>query len=864
VADRPLTVADDSIRPLAEQILARRGRAWLLTAPVGVDTSARAAEVAAALRTMDLDVLEVFALTALREIPLGAMLPLLAEADRAAPDVSAQERLQALFARLSRGTARTVVVVHDVSNLDEVSAAAVHQLVRAYGVRGIVTARLGAPLPSAIADLEDAGLVERVSVAGLDDTAAAAVVERFVGGPATPESLVELLGRAGGNPLFLRLLLEDARVDGLIGAPEGGRGIPIGTVVVPTRIRALVAEWSASLSISARATLERIAIAHRLPRARVDDADLARLRELGLVAVDGVHVRPAFPVAAESVLADVSAPGLDRRRIETADLLDDLDGDDDRLARIGALAWSSQPPATAEVAWAAQAATGHGRHGDAVRLAERADALAREREEARPLEAILLRGESLWLLGRYEEADAAFLDALGAYADDAGIALAASRASQYWAVRRQDPDRAAAIEAAAIEAIRSPEARAFLLTSTAKWRIMIGEAVAVPTASAPIGSSPAVAAAAALDPALVGALTSVLAGAPDDARRAVAAGRPHAAAAEPIVRHATELFDYVEAVLPALDGNLDESHAAVAARAGRRLGEGAGMWTYALAFLDYHAGRYREASDQAAVAVDQLAWRDLAAVRGAALGLRAAAAAQLGERRTASAALRELDTAMRRIVIADLQAAEAESWLAWRPGSVDSAAPLERAVAAAAGTGHGGWMAFAAHAAIRQGQPSGVLRVLHAESPRPPAAIFGLVVDHAVALERDDAAALLRAAQALAAAGLRAGARDAARQALAAARAARLPDLARRARVAASRMGAGLAVDAGGRIADVLTGREWDVASAAADRERNREIAERLGLSLRTVENHLASAYRKLGVGGRDELRALLDEEAST
>ena len=37
----------------------------------------------------------------------------------------------------------------------------------------------------------------------------------------------------------------------------------------------------------------------------------------------------------------------------------------------------------------------------------------------------------------------------------------------------------------------------------------------------------------------------------------------------------------------------------------------------------------------------------------------------------------------------------------------------------------------------------------------------------------------------------------------------------------------------------------------------NRDIAQALFLTVRTVENHLGSAYRKLGIGSREELRRL-------
>ena len=37
----------------------------------------------------------------------------------------------------------------------------------------------------------------------------------------------------------------------------------------------------------------------------------------------------------------------------------------------------------------------------------------------------------------------------------------------------------------------------------------------------------------------------------------------------------------------------------------------------------------------------------------------------------------------------------------------------------------------------------------------------------------------------------------------------------------------------------------------------DREIADELVLSIRTVQSHLASAYRKLGIGSRTELAQL-------
>jgi DNA-binding CsgD family transcriptional regulator len=55
-----------------------------------------------------------------------------------------------------------------------------------------------------------------------------------------------------------------------------------------------------------------------------------------------------------------------------------------------------------------------------------------------------------------------------------------------------------------------------------------------------------------------------------------------------------------------------------------------------------------------------------------------------------------------------------------------------------------------------------------------------------------------------------------------------------------------------------LTSRERQVAELAAVGVRSREIADRLYLSPRTVENHLQRVYAKLGVNGRVELAPAL------
>lgn len=69
---------------------------------------------------------------------------------------------------------------------------------------------------------------------------------------------------------------------------------------------------------------------------------------------------------------------------------------------------------------------------------------------------------------------------------------------------------------------------------------------------------------------------------------------------------------------------------------------------------------------------------------------------------------------------------------------------------------------------------------------------------------------------------------------------------------------AGQAAAAEGRgreAAEPLTPREREIASLAAQGLSSNEIASRLFLSPRTVNNHLQARYTKLGIRGRHELR---------
>ncbi|WP_373304363.1 LuxR family transcriptional regulator AbsR2 [Streptomyces anandii] len=139
----------------------------------------------------------------------------------------------------------------------------------------------------------------------------------------------------------------------------------------------------------------------------------------------------------------------------------------------------------------------------------------------------------------------------------------------------------------------------------------------------------------------------------------------------------------------------------------------------------------------------------------------------------------------------------------------------------------------------------------------------GLFARHADALARGDGPALGRAAEALAERGFLLFAAEAHAQAV---RAHRDPRAARTSRTRALAL-ARRCQDArtpalAGLVLGELTARQRQIVTLAAAGLSNRQIAERLTLSVRTVGNHLHSAYTRLGAGDRGALPCLVEQPA--
>ena len=155
---------------------------------------------------------------------------------------------------------------------------------------------------------------------------------------------------------------------------------------------------------------------------------------------------------------------------------------------------------------------------------------------------------------------------------------------------------------------------------------------------------------------------------------------------------------------------------------------------------------------------------------------------------------------------------------------------------------------------------TGQLAKLDACTDAPVIAVFA---DHAAALDSRDAPGLAAAGERFEALGCILWAAEAWARAAAEFESAGREASSRSARARCGALlsrcdGAQTPTLGGAPLGATLTPRERDVALLAARGIPNREIAQRLVVSVRTIESHLAQTYRKLGINDRAQLANML------
>jgi len=879
--------------------------------PAGVGRSRFAVELVAELSAAAPDlgarrVVRIVASQSVGSIPLGSLVHLLPPGALTADAVDAPidpVRVLAVARDALVGDGPLLLVVDDAHLLDAVSLTLLHLLAQEESVQLVVTVRSGEPEPDGLAALWRTGHIERLDLAPLGAESADTMLHLGLAGPVDGRAARTLVTAGGGLPLMLREVVRAAIDEGSLHVVEGVWRLD-GPLPVARRAVELVAGRLAALDDPARRLLELLVLVGETPLEIVEDAvveaDLEQLERDGWLTVragahpgDDLVVAVSRHVVTEAVRAGLSplrSRNVLRAHAERYEHLARRTPEDE--LQIAGWRLSAGVPGDPEMLEKAATLARHAEdYAATVRFAEAAD------RAGGTLRSAVLWADALYELCEWERCEEVFAGA----ADRPGNAfdrlrLVSSRGTNLlFGLMRGDEALALTREALAeVEAGQArwtaglddgerDTVRTDLVSRVALLQMYSGDpAGALDTLGAspppvPEGDDAQLVVRDALRSRVLWAIPGVPALATSGRTgEAVALGQ------EAFAEHARlggEVgFSSVGIHLVTLGlalqehGDLDQARAVSGAGYDATLASGGQLGQI---WFGLNLARIGLLANQPETARRWV--REVLAATGAnrwlgprtmALSGMAAASALLGDVATAERCLAEAGSIGDGFRFLFPERALGRAWILAADGRLDDArAVLGDAAEQARATGHltvESWLRFEA---VRLGSSTESVRLaeLAAASDSP---MLAARAGYATAIDARDATALETAAEQLESLGCTLAAAELFGAAAEQLRADALP---RAANAMVLRAEAAVARSEGARshrlhLVDTvvpLTAREREVAGLAAAGVPSKEIAERLFLSVRTVNNHLQNVYTKLGVSSRAEVAAILGESSA-
>ncbi len=860
----PLTGRSGEMAAIDAAISAPDVSGIVVRGATGVGKSAIAREGLSAAAARGGEVRWAVGTSSARAVPLGAFT---AWAESGVIDTV--QLLHGVIESLTAASVGTTVVVgvDDVHLLDDLSIFVVQQIVQRGTAKLVLTVRDGEPIPPAIQEIWTGGRFNYLEVQPLLPDEATTLLSAALGGAVDPDAAQRLWRLTRGNVLYLRNIVEQELADGRI-ALQHGLWRWTGEPIMPPSLVELIESRIGALPMPVGDVIDALAVGEPIELASLhritDPAAVEDAESRGLITLEpaagGPQVRVGHPLYGEVRRRRAPATRLRRLRgLVAAELAASDDRDDIRVV-VHRATLSIDSDLTPEPDLLVRAATG------AVWLADLplADRLAQAAIRAGAgLEPNFVRVHALSWLGRGEEADEilAKIDASRLTNGDHGRFAFLRASNALWALG--DPARAKDIIDDASRTT-SPQSRSYIdAFLTVYWFAMDRPDLAI-QASRDL----------ALDtlPEVVGAeIAGVLAVIAGDAGRtteAVAIADAGYTAATRSLDAPHMRFNIADAHVSALllAGRIEEA-VDVAERTRRQAADLPGA---AQLLGPAIAGRAALGAGQLVSACTSLEQATIAlSASGYAMGWGfryqvpgTTALAMCGSEEEAAAGLAALDTVRRPFRSLDYERSLARAWVVAGQGAVSEAITvLSSAAERAAGTGRFAAEVMCLQTAVQFGARSVAerLRELEAlvEGPR-----VGLAARFAEALRDGNAAELEAVSEEFERMGDVVAAVDAAAHAALVYRREGRRGSALRCSERASAIAerCGVSTPALRQAAEPLplTDREREVANLIAQGLANREIAERLSLSHRTVESYIYRAMAKTGTSTREELAALL------
>ena len=881
-AEVPLIGRHAELQEITAAFVASPSAAVVIAGPAGVGKSRLASDIIAAVASRGRPVLHVFGTQAGADIPFGAFVQLLPDVG---PDPGTTlhllQMLSKAVADLTRDGKPLLLLVDDAHLLDPGSAALVYQLVQSQSCGLIASVRTPDIAPDPIVALWKDGAARRIDLEPLSREDCDALAASYLGGVVASASLQWLWKVSAGNPLFVRELLVGARDSGSVYQQDSIWFLRL-PMPAPARLTDLIRSRLAAVASTTADVVELLALGEPLGYREIvgiagsEPLEDAERRGLIMLIDDRARseVRLAHPLYAELVRSQLAATRARRLSLMLVDALERSGArrrdDVMRIAR-----WRLEAGALGNPELMEQAA----RQARSVRDFALAGRLARAAlAGGGGVTAGLVLAETEFTAGRHQEAEKVLVDLAPMCTTDEERALIANARAYNLGVLMGDAAAASAVIEEALATVREPAQRSRLLARQAITHVYSGQLTAALKdtdellASADEITRRRGAYARSVAFALLGQTESAVDTAYealDEHRRSIAASATGAALAD----YQPPEAQLVGAVLGhMLGGRLADADrdARIAYDVGLERHDNELQATFCLlhgwAFIErgllvQAANLFREGT-----AINrELA--DLAPIRWCLAGA-ALAESMYGDELHASEAVAELDALPSHWMVAfeHLLIDRCRAWLLVASGQQTAARSLlsEAAVAARAHE-----QATAEAVLLHD-----VVRLGAAKQVAPRLTELAAVVDgdfvvayaahasadvrrdperlEAVAKQFEDIGAMLLAAEVAAEAAKAYAAAGNDRRASAQAReSARLQALCE---VGHSPLLA--TID----VAVPLTRRELEIAQLASAGMSSKVMAERLVLSVRTVDNHLQHVYAKLGVTNRAQLEQTLRE----
>jgi DNA-binding CsgD family transcriptional regulator/tetratricopeptide (TPR) repeat protein len=862
ISGDPLTGRDDELAFIRRAIgVGGKHSGVVIVGAAGVGKTRLAREVLARAETSGERTNWIVGTESARALPLGAFAASLTESTtEALPNV--HRIINSFVAQQRRG--RVLIGVDDAHFLDPLSAHVVHQLAQSGENRLVVTLRSGADAPDAVTALWKDALLGRLDLEPLSIQATRDLIETDLEGPIDTRSAERFWKLTGGNALFLRQLVKDQAAAGRLKL-AAGMWMWDGDVAASPTVTDMVGREMGRLSPGVASVVDVLSQAEPLGIDVLCDLvrrrDLERAEQLHLITVERASgtliARLSHPLFGELRRATAGELHLSRIRGKLAKrLAQDGDSDIYAMVRRALLTLESDLPPDPQLFLESA------RSAMTLLDLDLADRFARAAADAGAAEATGLRALNLAMSGRGEEAES-ILSSLTPEGPVERHHWATVRAANLtWMLAR--PSEAASILAdlagtaeSAVEEAQRAAIEACVDVVAARCGSAEQKARAA-MASGTLSDFHAMMASVALTMAM-GALGHV---------------EDLSAVAEDVLRRATTNFQAspmrfwfagVYARACRLTGRINEFVASA-----EKLAEGArdvpGVAYANLALLLGNAALMRgNVASAVRLVHEALAGAETHSVTS---GLRAASCFALAEAHAKLGQPSEAATALAAARVPDdylymhTGLAVAKGWVLAAGGSLSEAIGVVGGAAEEARVRVQPTHELACiQAAAQWGDGSGAARAGElAEALALPLA--DAVARHAESLQCSDGEALLAVSADYRAIGDRVAAADAAAQAGAV-----LTRGEHRSRgLYAAAIAQELANECGGLCTPALrsplgvplTGRQRDVIELVVAGLSNREIADRLVMSVRTVEGHVYRACQRVGAQTREELAAIV------